>query len=226
MNEHVKIAKKNIPLRIIDGLVNLLTAEYVFRWMPNGGTAVMIRTIIVACQVYLPTIGLKSYSAPDTTLTFSMDQLIIEVHSTIPWFGAIFGGVYVALYSRFVSQFSYLANLYNRILEVATTDAIGNDENYNIWRAGFIEDALNMHLATKPTFASMIETMLNEKAVMTLLKEDEYLNQKELDWLCRMLGVEEEEEPEPQGKNIQRGHSDIFPFWFIPWSMQDTRPRD
>ncbi len=40
--------------------------------------------------------------------------------TALPTFGAIFAAVYFALYARFASQWSYLANLYNKIKEAET----------------------------------------------------------------------------------------------------------
>ena len=86
-----------------------------------------------------------------------------DIADTVPWLGAIFAGVYVALYARFASQWSYLAGVYNQIRQtLATWDPTKDNANHlNLWRAGFIEDALDLHLATKPMFGPFLLRMLD-----------------------------------------------------------------
>jgi len=83
----------------------------------------------------------------------------MQVVNTLHWFGAIFASIYAALYTRFASQWSYLANLYNQIKQTEAQTAHGGDEAKKYiedWKAGFIEDAYELHLVGKPLFASII----------------------------------------------------------------------
>src|SRR5690606_6800070 len=63
---------------------------------------------------------------------------------------------YLALYSRFSSQWGYLSNLYNQIKQAETSLQV-NKKTLNYWKAGFIEDAVELHLALKPMFAMIIK---------------------------------------------------------------------
>ena len=97
-------------------IVELLSGEFFLDRRPNGGTAVLYRSLWVtalACAFVLP---LKAYFAADTRLAFSAGQLKVEIGEMIPWAGAIFAGAYVALYSRFAAQWNYLASLYNNLM--------------------------------------------------------------------------------------------------------------
>jgi hypothetical protein len=128
-------------------LVEILSGEFFLNRRPNGGTAVLYRSLWVtglACLLVLPA---KSYFTAGTTLSFSASQLKIEIGEMIPWAGAIFAGAYVALYSRFAAQWNYLASLYNHLM--ATCVALPQEQRHGNkalanWRAAFVEDALDL----------------------------------------------------------------------------------
>ncbi len=155
-------------------MLNILTGEFFLKFMPNGGKAVLFRAAFVSVYLYLVAIAIKSYTGDGAVLVFSLEQLFAEVNETIPWAGAIFGAVYAALYARFSSQWTYLADLYNQQLAVAVTASEGNlnEENYAIWQAAFIEDAVCMHLATKRGFSNAIYSMLKEQQIRNILEKD------------------------------------------------------
>lgn len=149
-------------------MIRHLSCEFVLSKMPNGGTAVLIRSAIISFGLYLVAIALKSRIAPGATWQFDMTALRVVIADTIPWFGAIFAGVYVALYSRFASQWNYLASLYNQIMQTAVQNppsGISSESALRLWQAGFIEDAEDLHLAGKPMFASVIRSMLAKSEV-------------------------------------------------------------
>ena len=144
-------------------MIHHLSGEFVLKKMPNGGTAVLIRSGIISLGLYAVAIALKSRVAPGATWQFDMTALREVIADTIPWFGAIFAGVYVALYSRFATQWNYLASLYNQIMQTAVQnppDGVSHESALRLWQAGFIEDAEDLHLAGKPMFASVIRSML------------------------------------------------------------------
>ncbi len=147
-------------------MIRFISFEFVLKWMPNGGKAVLVRSCLITLWLYVLAISLKSRVEPGATWQFDLNALRALVSDTIPWIGAIFAGVYVALYSRFASQWSYLANLYNQILQAAVQsppDGISSEQVYRLWQAGFIEDAEELHLARKPMFASVISSMLAKR---------------------------------------------------------------
>jgi hypothetical protein len=144
-------------------MIHYLSGEFLLKKMPNGGTAVLIRSGIISLGLYFAAIAIKSRIVPGATWHFDLTQLRLIVADTIPWFGAIFAGVYVALYSRFASQWNYLASLYNQIMQTAVQNppaGVTNETALRLWQAGFIEDAEDLHLAGKPMFASVIRSML------------------------------------------------------------------
>jgi len=144
-------------------MLRSLSCEFVLKWIPNGGTAVLIRSVLISLGLYLIAIAFKSRIAPGATWHFDLNALRVLIGETIPWFGAIFAGVYVALYSRFASQWNYMANLYNQIMQAAVENpphGVSKESALRIWQAGFVEDAEDLHLAGKPMFASIIRSML------------------------------------------------------------------
>jgi hypothetical protein len=97
------------------------------------------------------------------------------VRDDIGWVGAIFAATYAALYTRFSSQWSYLAGLYNQLMatQIATPGLERPEDDterarcvlYRTWKAAFIEDALDVHLALKPSFAMVIAGMVADPAI-------------------------------------------------------------
>ena len=149
-------------------MIHHLSCEFVLKKMPNGGTAVLLRSAILSLLIYMAAISLKSRITPGSTWQFDWTAFRSLVAETIPWFGAIFAGVYVALYSRFASQWNYLASLYNQIMATSVQsppEGITSSAALRLWQAGFIEDAEDLHLAGKPMFASVIRSMLTKQQV-------------------------------------------------------------
>lgn len=150
-------------------LVRVLSGEFLLRRWANSGATVLARSILITTTVYALALGLSEATHPESTWVFSWPQLVAAIHQTIPWLGAIFAGSYVALYSRFASQWAYLVGLYNQLMEASLEGRKDGDpqsrkrsDNVDLWWAAFIEDALDLHLATKPMFAAVIRTLFQD----------------------------------------------------------------
>ena len=87
-------------------------------------------------------------------MVFSFVELRAQVAHLTGWLGPVFAGTYAALYTRFASQWTYLAGVYNQI-KAAQSRKDANLDVIAEWKAGFIEDAADLHLIRKPTFASV-----------------------------------------------------------------------
>lgn len=110
---------------------------------------------------------LKQSMDPSRMLEFSWTELRCEVSSSLQVYGTIFGAIYLALYARFSSQWNYLANLYNQIKQAELSTA-KNEKALIEWKAGFIEDAIALHLARRPMFAFAIRIWTKEKKVRSV----------------------------------------------------------
>lgn len=120
----------------------------------------MTRALIVSALLYALAIGLDESLNPKSTLRFSGEHLRVAVKSTLPWFGGIFTVVYAALYARFSSQWTYLAGVYNQIKAAETRLNPSEAESHSAlvaWKAAFVEDADELHLAVKPMYAALIK---------------------------------------------------------------------
>jgi len=125
--------------------------------IPNGGVVIIIRSFLSSLFLFIIFISLKNIVDPSKSWSFSFFDLRLQVMQLIPVYGILFGAIYTALYARFSSQWSYLASLYNSIKE---TEALNGDEDILAeWKAGFIEDAENLHLACKSSFVSIVNSL-------------------------------------------------------------------
>lgn len=153
----------------------ILDGEWVLRFLPNGGTAVIVRTVQLSTLAFLLAIGVDSYLDPKAHLAFDWAQFLATVKAHLTWFGVLFGGIYVALYSRFSSQWSYLAGLYNSLMQLECQEPRSElkddaklERRAMAW-AAFIDDAWTMHLAAKPSFSSAIRTLLSDERIRTVV---------------------------------------------------------
>ncbi|MBR8344630.1 hypothetical protein [Burkholderia ambifaria] len=145
-------------------IVGLLSGEWIVTHClkTNGGDAILFRTGWVTLLVTVAVVGIRLQwvRAPNG------DEIAVTHHllDVGGWLSAVFGGVYLALYARFSSQWAYLASLYNQIKQTEATAGVNVDVLAS-WKAGFIEDAENLHLACKSSFAPVIKAWGAESAV-------------------------------------------------------------
>ncbi len=156
--------RKSRLFRATEWLLSAASFEWLLTRFPNGGTIILVRALLIAIAIYLSSIGLQNAFDPSRTWRFSGAELMSQVSGTLHWFGAILGAVYAALYTRFSSQWGYLADVYNQI-KAAECSADCKAAPLTQWKAGFIEDAEDLHLATKRTFASVIRAWGRDEAV-------------------------------------------------------------
>lgn len=145
-------------------IVDWGSGEWILHWLPNGGTAVFLRSLFVTSLIYGIAIALKGRLAEGATWEPALSGLRTTLNETLPWLGAIFAGVYVALYARFSTQWGYLASLYNQIMAAGCTLDTSNAtamECMKKWKAGFVEDAWELHLYKKPMFAAVVRSLLD-----------------------------------------------------------------
>ena len=144
------------------GIWSFIVSVFSFEWLltrahlTNGGEVIFLRSLLSTSALYTVIIMLKNIVDPTSSMTFDYMELRREFVQTIPWFGAIFASIYVALYTRFASQWRYMADLYNKIKETESKYPDINEEALSAWKAGYMEDAFELHLATKGIFASVI----------------------------------------------------------------------
>jgi hypothetical protein len=98
-----------------DCFVTWASWEWILNKRPNGGTAVFVRSLLIALELYAFGLFARNMIDPARTGDFHWTELRTQLLDSFQWFGTIFAGAYVALYSRFASQWAYLASLYNQI---------------------------------------------------------------------------------------------------------------
>lgn len=163
-------------MKIGASVINFLSGEWVLDGgRPNGGDVVVMRTLWIGVLLILFVAFLRALAELPHANTSFITCVWAKLKTSVD--GAetptILGATYAALYARFTSQWTYIANLYNQIkqAEVETAGAQGSgsvsapspatpsDAALVIaqWKAGFIEDALAVHMATKPTIKGVIQ---------------------------------------------------------------------
>ena len=186
----------------------------------NAGWIIFFRSLWVTCEVVLVILATRhAVTAVDnlnSRFLFNFEPLpvtwakrlaiiVAEARAVKHGYGTellgVFGGTYAALYTRFSSQWQYLADLYNQIKsqeisaaiacmegtrKVAATNGI-NDSVCNVprpslslqpdklladWKKGFIEDAFALHLAKKPIFFTVVANWAQQPDVKKLIESE------------------------------------------------------
>lgn len=162
---------------VLNAFTTVVSGEFLLRLgyrfgRANGGSMIFFRSVLVTVLVYGLALLLHSGGYADWTWRvwewrIDGERLRKEIAENVPWLGAIFAGVYVALYTRFSAQFSYLLQVYNQLMETSA-NAPRDDcttQVLNSWWAAFIEDAQDLHLATKRSFSVAVWFMLEHPDV-------------------------------------------------------------
>lgn len=153
-------------MRLISNIVSFLSAEWILTKFEksNGGAVILTRSFWVACWVtgllYL------AYGLSSGELCNVLNWVFFKKHiiAGMKIFGTVLAFVYAALYARFSAQWRYLADVYNKIKETQARTG-GDPIILAQWKAGFIEDADELHLATKKIFMSILHFWLEEEDV-------------------------------------------------------------
>lgn len=178
-------------MKILNTIVTFLSGEFFLSWYPNGGTVVLLRTFFTSIIIYILFITAKGLL--DTGFGPELDWVYIQelIGDTLTIAGAIIAGTYTAFYTRFASQWAYLAELYNNLMSTqAQVPRDGSEERervYAVWKAGIVEDAYTLHLAGKPMFAPLIAGLLEEPKVVESFLESAYNGSKALEKLEKQL---------------------------------------
>jgi hypothetical protein len=136
--------------------VDFAAAEWVLTRceVPNGGSVVLFRAVWVTSWAAI-------FLLPGSNVVFPG----MGITPILPLIGVVFGTVYASFYTRYASQWTYLANIYHRIKETESRARDRDEPKLAEWKAGFIEDVEELHLVAKPLFASVILYWLQEPAV-------------------------------------------------------------
>jgi len=151
--------------------VKALSAELLLLYKANSGSVVFFRALWTAYWVMVIAIILNSIV--DNGCTSKLEPGLVwsgfKAHPT--WYAIVLAAVYTALYTRYASQWQYLAKLYNDI-KSKEIDLASRGEHpertgplLDRWKAAFIADANAMHLATQESYATVIGDWLNSEHI-------------------------------------------------------------
>jgi len=147
-------------------IIEIVSGEWLLTWleMPNGGAIVLMRSLWASIAVSLFALAVENILDPNRSVSFGWAEFALQLSQNLRWFSAILGAVYAAFYARFASQWAYLAGLYNQI-KATECQKDCNLVKLADWKAGFIVDAEELHLANKPLFAEVIKAWRMEPGV-------------------------------------------------------------
>lgn len=198
----------------IDCAVNIISGEWLLGalGLSNGGSVIVLRALFVALWALFllcpMSLAVKDVLDPTRGWTFDANRLTQYMVHHLTSAAVVFGSVYTALYARFAAQWRYLADVYNKIkeAEVKYSNQENAAERIAEWKAGFAEDAEELHLATKKIFAQVIRTWLAKADVRdafikyTAGGEERYRNlMKSVLWAVRIDSEKPRSERAPSG---------------------------
>lgn len=142
------------------GLINWISGEWMVKHR-NGGDVVFKRAVWLAALGFAAALTVENLlSLEDLTMAAFRKQLIERA----TWLAALFAAAYAALYTRFASQWTYLAGLFNQIVQTECGD--GHDQQRIAeWKVAFAIDARELHLSEKFLFAHVLSRWLREEIV-------------------------------------------------------------
>lgn len=175
-----------LPRRLLRFVWVCISGEWIINCVTrsNGGFAILLRAGQFAIQVlglHLLVeywLGTHGTGQVDASLRAALCEYL-DKHFT--FIAAAFGAAYAALYSRFSAQWEYLAGVYNAIkraeidIHLAGNASSASAESgrnaradLSQWKKAFIEDAVNLHLAYKPLFSTVVAAWIHDPEVAAL----------------------------------------------------------
>jgi hypothetical protein len=182
----------SFPIKLAEWFVGILSGEWVLSCRPNGGGVVFVRAAFSAAVSYVIALGFESYFQASSALSFDWGELKRLLGTHPSWLGTFFAAAYAALYARFSAQWTYLAGLYNQLMAAEGKDPTATLtgaclERRQRWWHAFIEDAVELHLASKTSYATVIANRLKEKRISDMFEESDKAGKTRLNRLKRRL---------------------------------------
>jgi len=131
----------------------------------NGSVVVALRALWTTVIFAVIAVIVVSVFDPARTGPVSVHGALDAFWSVSNHIALFLGASYIAFYARFVSQWGYLAGLYNMIKQTEAT-AESDKKIIAEWKAGYLEDAENLHLATKNNLAPVLYAWVQDPAVI------------------------------------------------------------
>jgi hypothetical protein len=177
--------------RVLDRVFYFISGEILLQDRPNGGTAILVRALWVTVFIYVAAVVWLGFLRTGLGPRVDGVELRAVLADTLPWAGAIFAAAYAALYSRFSSQWTYLAGVYYQYMSTRAQAPIdGNAERagiYEAWKAALVEDAEDLHLATKKMYSTLLLELLTDEGVRRTFADTAAGGQPRLDRLIGKL---------------------------------------
>ena len=168
-------------MKVVLKAVDWMSGEWMLRHHANNGAIIFLRSLLVTAWLFGLALLAVSAIDPNTTREFSLHELRSLARDHIEWLGAILAATYVGFYSRYASQWNYIATLYNQIMATCTSIPVSrrnDNQTLHNWQAGFIEDTAIACTWTEKRFSqSLLDKCL---AIQEFGRRSSVLFQKKL----------------------------------------------
>jgi hypothetical protein len=132
-------------------------------------------------------------------------ELRTQLVAGLPGFATVLAATYAAFYTRFSSQWAYIAEVYNSIKATQYSTPDGNAAALAEWKAGFIEDCEDLHLARKPSLATTIHAWGAQRDVQQAFADHAVGGRERLSALLRIVAEVAQREPGVVLENVDDG---------------------
>lgn len=149
--------KKSIHMnRALEDLIDIASGQWILKNLKaNGGHVVVLRALWTTLVFSIVAMGLVALLDPGRKGPITLASIHRQFWDISGIVVVFLGASYLALYARFVSQWQYLAGLYNQIKQAEAAKDM-DEQAIAEWKAGYLEDAENLHLAAKNNLAPVL----------------------------------------------------------------------
>lgn len=142
--------------QIFEAVIDIASGQWILKALKaNGGHVVVLRAIWTTFIFSIIAMVFVAIFDPKRHGPITLASIYCQFWDISGIVVGFLGASYLALYARFVSQWQYLAGLYNQIKQAEAAEGHCKKAIAE-WKAGYLEDAENLHLAAKNNLAPVL----------------------------------------------------------------------
>lgn len=182
--------------RFFERMVDISSGQWILNQIKaNGGHVVVLRAAWTTMVFAIVSMALVALLDPERKGPITLVTIYRQLWDISEYLAIFLGASYLTLYARFVSQWQYLASLYNQIKQSEAAE-FANSKVVAEWKAGYLEDAENLHLAAKNNLAPVLRAWSQDSAVRDAYIANTPGGERRFNALARLARVAYEEAEE------------------------------